>query len=94
MLAAAKVLADQQCLVAAGCLDERTSNIIGGCWLLEILLAAGNIAGCNVGPTLGGRGCSVMLAAAVGKLASSIDGGCWLHSRADQQHRWWLLVAR
>ena len=40
MLAAAKVLVDQQCLVAAGCLDERTSSIVGGCRLLESLLAA------------------------------------------------------
>ena len=83
MLAAAKVLADQQCLVAAGCLDERTSSIDGGCWSLGAdqqhrwrLLAAGNIAGYNVGPTLGGRGCSVMLAAAVGERTSSVDGAC------------------
>ncbi len=40
MLVAAKVLVDQQCLVAAGCLDERTSSIVGSCWLLETLLAA------------------------------------------------------
>ncbi len=34
-----------------------------------------------------------MLAAADGKRTNSVDGGCWLHGRADQQHHWRLLVA-
>ena len=94
MLAAAKVLADQQCLVAAGCLDERTSSIVGGCWLLETLLGAMWATPLEAEAAVScwrlqvASGPTALMAAAgcmVGR-TSSIVGGCWLLGWADQQH--------
>ena len=87
-------------MVAAGCLDERTSSIVGGCWLLETLLGAMWATPLEAGAAVScwrlqvASGPTALMAAAgcmVGHI-SSIVGGCWLLDERTSSILWLLIM--